>query len=209
MAPPYVSPLREAQAAETRRRILDAAVAVFGESGYSGTTLPRIARAAGVSVETVKLSGPKSALLLAAFDHAFTGEEGDGRPLHERGLGGAAQTVPTGELLGFLLDFIAAANARVALLWPRVLDAASGDVDVAARVALLQSNRRKDMRALVALLREQGLCRSARPDEDLADACSFLVSPEGYTQFVIDAGWTPAAYRAWLQRAVEALVLAA
>ena len=76
---PYVSPLREAQAAQTRARILDAAVELFGANGYAGTSLAKIAQAVGVSVETVKQNGPKSALLLASFDRAFSGAEGEGK----------------------------------------------------------------------------------------------------------------------------------
>ena len=69
--PPYVSPLRDAQAAATRRRILTAAAQAFAESGYAGTSLAAIARRAGVSTETVKQNGPKAALVMDAFDLAF------------------------------------------------------------------------------------------------------------------------------------------
>jgi len=203
---PYVSPLREAQAADTRRRILDAAVLVFGEQGYSGASLARIATAAGVSLETVKQHGPKAALLLAAFDHAFSGAEGEG-PLHAREFGEQAAAMPGPEFLPYLVDFIASANARVARLWPRVLDAASGDAEVAKRLELLQVSRRQDMLAGIAMLREKGVCHSTRPDDELASAFSFLISPEGHTQLVIESGWSEAAYRAWVTTAVERLVM--
>jgi AcrR family transcriptional regulator len=206
VAPPYVSPLREAQAADTRRRILDAAVSVFGEQGFSGASLARIATAAGVSLETVKQHGPKAALLLAAFDHAFSGEEGEG-PLHARDLGDRAATLSGTEFLPFLIDFIASANARVAHLWPRVLDAASSDTEVAKRLELLQASRRQDMRAAIVMLRDKGMCHSARPDDELASALSFLISPEGYAQLVTGAGWSESAYRAWVIDAVRRLVL--
>lgn len=203
---PYISPLREAQAADTRRRILDAAVSAFGEQGYSGASLARIATAAGVSLETVKQHGPKSALLLAAFDSAFSGAEGEG-PLHAREFGEQAATLPADEVLAFLVDFIASANARVARLWPRVLDAGSADPEVAKRLELLQLSRRQDMLAGIALLRAKGVCPNPRPDEELASALSFLISPEGYTQLVADAGWSEIAYRAWVTNAVQRVVL--
>ncbi|MGB4778218.1 TetR/AcrR family transcriptional regulator [Microbacterium sp.] len=201
----YVSPLREAQAAQTRARILEAAGAEFGESGYGGTALSAIARRAGVSLETVKQNGPKAALLLAAFDHAFSQAEGDG-PLHARELGAQAATLPGEELLAFQLSFVADANARVAGLWPRLLDAA-GDPEVGRRLAELQRNRRSDMRTTIALYRATGLCTSSRDDEELAEELSFLISPESYTQLVVDAGWPAAAYRAWLERAIRRLIL--
>lgn len=204
--PPYVSPLREAQAAQTRRRILDAAGTVFGESGYAGTSLPTIAAAAGVSLETVKQNGPKAALLLASFDHAFSGDEGSG-PLHHRELGAAAAPLPGEEMLRFHLGWVAEANARVARLWPRLLDAAAGDSDVGARLEALQANRRFDMLSSIAEYRAKGLCHSRRPDAELAQELSFLISPEGYTQLVLESGWTPEAYRSWLLRAVRVLIL--
>jgi AcrR family transcriptional regulator len=203
---PYVSPLREAQAAQTRTRILDAAVVVFSYSGYSGTSLARIATEAGVSLETVKQNGPKASLLLASFDHAFSGSEGEG-PLHARELGEAVARTSDDEVLRLVVDFIADANARVARLWPRLLDAASGDGEVAERLRALQQSRLGDMTAAIALFRERGICRSTRPDRELAAALSFLISPESYTQLVLDAGWTFPAYRAWVARAVERLVL--
>ena len=203
---PYVSPLREAQAAQTRARILDAAVRVFRESGYSGASLARIAKEAGVSLETVKQNGPKAALLLAGFDHAFSGQEGEG-PLHTRELAEAAEQLPPHGVLPFLVEFVGTANARVAGLWPRLLEAAAGDDDVAQRLRELQANRRSDMLGAIAMFRRRGVCDSRLPDGELADALSFIISPESYTQLVAEAGWSEEAYHAWLVRTVERVVL--
>ncbi|WP_336649109.1 TetR/AcrR family transcriptional regulator [Microbacterium sp. MMO-10] len=203
---PYVSPLREAQAAETRRRILDAAVTVFSASGYTGASLAQIARTAGVSLETVKQNGPKAALLLAAFGHAFTGTEDD-TPLHQRPSLDGIRALPDDEFLSGWLAFFADANSRISRLWPRVLEAALVDAEVGKRVAALQHNRRRDLEAAVALLRDRGMCRSARPDDELAGALSFLISPESHEQLVREAGWSPEAYLAWLIDAVERMIL--
>lgn len=203
---PYVSPLREAQAAQTRRRILDAACQVFGASGYSGASLAAIAKEAGVSLETVKQNGPKAALLLASFDHAFSGSEGEG-PLHYRELGAQAAPLEGEEMLAFHVGFVASANARVARLWPRLLDAAAGDPEVGRRLAELQRNRRVDMLRSVETYRSKGLCHSGRPDDELATELSFLISPESYTQLVAEAGWSMRAYRAWLTRALHRMIL--
>ena len=40
---PYSSTRRQAQAAQTRADVLDAAIALFNERGWSGTTLAAIA----------------------------------------------------------------------------------------------------------------------------------------------------------------------
>ncbi len=56
---------------DTRRRLLDAAVAIFAERGYRKTTVRDICRAADANVSAVKYHfGHKAALYDAAFDHA-------------------------------------------------------------------------------------------------------------------------------------------
>lgn len=205
---PYVSPLREAQAAQTRARILDAASDMFGQHGFTGTSLAKIAERAGVSVETVKLAGSKGALLLAAFDQAFAGKELPGT-IHESDIGDELRALPPAQMLPQWVAFVADANARVARLWPRVLDAAAGDADVAERLRRLQDSRAKDMRAAIGFLRDVGRVESTLPDDELADSLSYVLAPEGYVRLVLECGWEMEAYRAWVVRAVERLILAA
>lgn len=205
--PPYVSPLREAQAAQTRERILDAASEMFGTHGYTGTSLAKIAERAGVSVETVKLAGPKGSLLLAAFDQAFVGKELPGT-IHDSDIGRALRALPAEEMIPAWVAFVADANARVARLWPRVHDAAAGDPDVAARLDRLQRSRADDMRAAVRWLREEGRIENDLDEEDLAVSLSYILAPEGYVRLVLECGWDMPAYRAWIVRAVERLILA-
>ena len=64
------------------------------------------------------------------------------------------------------------------------------------------------MRGALAMLDAKGLVRGSRPHQQCADVLSFLISPESYTQLVIDAGWSRSAYLAWLEDAIERLVLA-
>jgi len=71
----YRSPRREQQAAETRAMVVAAAARLFGERGWAGTGMRDVARAAGVSVETVYASfRSKADLLLAAIDVAVVGD---------------------------------------------------------------------------------------------------------------------------------------
>ncbi|MDQ1680520.1 MAG: hypothetical protein QOI42_1379, partial [Frankiaceae bacterium] len=65
----YSSPLRAAQAQETRRRILDSARFLFAGNGYPTTTIAAIARHAGVSADTVYGAfGTKAHLLKQLLD---------------------------------------------------------------------------------------------------------------------------------------------
>ena len=72
----YDSPLRKAQAAATRRAIIDAAATSFIERGYVATSIETIAEAAGVSRATVFTSvGGKKELLKKAYDVALVGDD--------------------------------------------------------------------------------------------------------------------------------------
>ncbi len=66
----YRSELREAQAEETRARILDATMRVMA-TGVAGLSVPAVAREAGVSVPTVyRHFRTKRELLAAVYPHA-------------------------------------------------------------------------------------------------------------------------------------------
>ncbi|MEO8755624.1 MAG: helix-turn-helix domain-containing protein [Casimicrobiaceae bacterium] len=65
---------------EPRQRLIDAAIAVFGECGFRGATTRRIADAAGVNEVTIfRLFGSKSALLEEAVRQS---EARNTRPAH-------------------------------------------------------------------------------------------------------------------------------
>ena len=59
---------------DTRNRLLEAAEAEFAARGYAGTTVTRLAAAAGVSVQTLYLAwGSKRALLRGYMEQALAG----------------------------------------------------------------------------------------------------------------------------------------
>src|SRR5207237_768469 len=81
---PYRSPVRREQASSTRRRVLDAALRVFAERGYHGTTMDALAAEAGVAVPTVyKTFGTKVSILRAAAERALSGDD-EREPLMRR-----------------------------------------------------------------------------------------------------------------------------
>ena len=84
---------REAQRAETRRLVLEAAYDLFEQKGYERTTMRSVAEAAGVALGTIFNHFPdKTALLTAAF------EDDVGREVEE-----ALATLPPGPLRAQLL----------------------------------------------------------------------------------------------------------
>lgn len=204
---PYRSTLREEQAAQTRQRILASAAGCFASRGYAGTSLADIATGAGVSVESVKLSGPKRDLLLAAFEQAFAGAEG-GESVADSDAARAITALPDDDaMLAGLVGFIADANERTSGLWASFLSAATSEPVVAESLAGLLERRRADYRAAIALFDERGMLRSTRDHNELAAALSFLLSPESFEQLVVQSGWTKDSYVAWLVDATDRVVL--
>lgn len=63
----YVSPLREKQADETRRLILDAAATELAQSGLRDSSIGKIAKLAGVSARTVYRHFPTHEALIEAL----------------------------------------------------------------------------------------------------------------------------------------------
>ena len=112
----YRSTLRAEQAGETRRRLLTAAGSCFAERGYAGTSLKAIAQRAGVSVETVQLNGPKSELLLAAYEQLFIGEEGRRSLLERESVQPLLEMTDPPTMIAGMVDFLASANAQSAAL---------------------------------------------------------------------------------------------
>ena len=81
---PYDASRRQAQARETRAAVVRAAQALFLEKGYGATTVADVARAAGVSVETVYGAfGSKAGLLHRVWDVTVGGDDQEVL-LHER-----------------------------------------------------------------------------------------------------------------------------
>jgi AcrR family transcriptional regulator len=70
----YVSPRRQQQADETRRRVADAARRLIGKIGYADTTIAGIAHEAGVATQTVyAIFRSKQGILKALIDRAIYG----------------------------------------------------------------------------------------------------------------------------------------
>ena len=204
---PYRSTLRSEQAAQTRQRILDAAADCFSSRGYAGTSLADIANGAGVSVETVKLNGPKRQLLLSSFEQAFAGTEGT-ESVADRDEGRAIlELEDNDQFLEAVVRFIAEATSRTSALWASYLSAATSDPVIGRSLDGLLERRLADFRNTIAVFDRRGMLRSQADRTELADALSFLMSAEGYTQLVQQSGWGMDRYVAWVLDAIRQLIL--
>ena len=202
----YSSPRRAADAAQTRVRIVDAATLLFTRDGYVATPMKAIAEAAGVSVQSVHLAGPKSALLLAAFERAFAGDEGQHSFSERPEMAEIAAITDFSEALRRYVALLATANERAAGIWRAFVVAADADPVVREAAAALEKRRRSDMRLAAGLFVQRGAISPAAA-ETVSDVLGFVTAPASYLYFVEDSKWTRARYERWLLDAITRLVL--
>lgn len=196
----YVSPAREARAAETRARILAAASEKFLAEGYVKTSTASIARAANTSEANVfAVFGSKADLL----DQVILHEIRD------------APDFPVGDLTlwqGLVgADRRDAAVARMAAVVRGVMDrswrsravaAAAATADDAVRELAKRGARGRHDGALWVV--REVLEVPEGEAERTADAFWALMSVDNYTALVLDRGWSPDEYEAWLASMMRA-----
>lgn len=194
----YSSPRRQAEAERTRNAILDAAATLFAREGYPATTMKSIAEAAGVSVQSVHLAGPKAALLISSFERAFAGDEGR-HSLSERPAMAEimSRSDPLDAMRGWL-DYVTQANVRTAGLMRAMTVAAETDTIAAEAMADLDARRRSDIRLAAQWLADRKML-SPELVEQATDELNHLIGPETYAFFVTRSGWSVEQYRDWLE----------
>ncbi|HEV2377999.1 MAG TPA: helix-turn-helix domain-containing protein [Streptosporangiaceae bacterium] len=204
----YDATRRQEQARENRARVLGAARARFLADGYAATTIPAVAREAGVSVQTVyKAFANKAGLLKAVFDVAVTGDD---QPIPVAGRDQIkriqAEPDPQSKLRMYAEYFVQGAQRAVAVgLLAR--DAASGDPAAADVWDQIQRQRLTGMGQFARHLHADGHLPASTTVEEARDILWTFTSPELWNLLVIQRGWTPAHYGHWLAGMLTAALL--
>jgi AcrR family transcriptional regulator len=205
----YDSRSRRDAAQATRQSILDAARRLFLEKGYAATTMPEIARAAGIAVDTVYAAvGKKPSLFRLLVEVAISGSEGavpaEGRDYVRaiRQEGDAARKL---QLYAAALRRI---QPRLAPLFRVLQGAAPLDPELDALWQGISQRRAKNMRLLAKDLAATGRLRPDLSVDAAADIIWSMNSPEFYLLLVEQRGWSPNAFERWLGDAWIRLLLA-
>jgi AcrR family transcriptional regulator len=207
----YDSPVRRAQAASTRARIVEAAVRLFVEHGYAGTTIPAIAAEAGVAVETVYRSAKGKAGLLAEAVRAAVagGAQRAEVPVAERPA--IRRIIDETEPVRQLQLYAATQPGIWSRVGPllRVLDAAaSSDPSLGELRELISAERRHGLRnGLGRLLEQRGVLRPGLTAERAGDIIYAICGQANYRALVDDCGWSEGEYRDWLAETLVAAML--
>jgi AcrR family transcriptional regulator len=206
----YASPLRRAQAATTRRAIIDAASALFIEGGYVATSMDAIAEAAGVSRATVFTSvGGKKALLKKAYDVALVGDdEPIPFPLRPASLAVRAQPDPRRFLIGYA-GLVVDINGRLAPIYEAVRGAASADPEVRDVFEAIGTERRTGAgRVVLDLVAKGGSLRDGLDEDAAADILWVLIDAGLFHLLVHRRGWTAERFQTWLAESMQRELLA-
>ena len=200
------SPLRQAQAAATRLRIIQAAHTEFEARGYEGTRIEDVAARAGVAVPTVyKAFTNKPTLLTAAVATAMTG--GPDGPVDRQAWFHEQLDAPTAERqLQLIARNARRLNDRAAPLLELVRATAARDPQIAALWHEINNERIARSRTSAQRLAAKTTLRTSVPDA--AHTLWALTVPELYVLHVKESGRRPEAYQRWLADVLIAVLLA-
>ena len=194
--------LAERQRLETRRRVVAAAGQRFVEAGYAATTIADVARAAGVAVQTVYSAvGGKADLLVEVVNRTIAGDDRDVVLLDREWMAALRAEPDPRRQVRVFADEMTSIGARVVPLVLMMRAAAAGDPQVAAAYQRSAGLRWQTMRAVVSAL--HGM-RPGLGGERAADLVWTIASPEMYDLLVLQRGWSPADFAAWVADAIAA-----
>jgi AcrR family transcriptional regulator len=204
----YNSSLRREAAQATRQLILDSAKRLFLERGYIGTTMPAIADAAGIALDTVYASvGKKPTLFRLLVETAISGRD-EVVPAEERDYVRAIRAEPdAARKLQIYAAALRSIQPRLAPLFQVLQAAASQDSDLKKLWEEISQRRATNMRLLARDLAATGKLRPGLSVSAAADIIWSMNSPEFFLLLVDQRGWAPEAFERWLAEAWIRLLL--
>lgn len=202
----YSSTLRAEQAAQTRAKVLAAAAERFAADGFARTTLTRLARAAGVSVETVQAQGSKGSLLTAAVHWLTFGTSQQTGFLTAPESRSIIEAADSTEFCRRGAQLVGAFNIKTYGLWRAFASAASDDLEVDREFTELSMFIRGQCRELVLILADRRWLRHDVGVDELGDSVWVLIGAENYDKTTVRLGWSHEQYVTWLDRSLTDLL---
>ncbi len=190
---PYRSLVRQRQAGDTRRRIVEATRQLLHREGYAGMTIEAIARRAQVSAQSVyAIFKSKTGILTELLDQSTFGAD------YEEAVRQALSAADPETRLRFA--------ARIAR---QIHDAQSATFDllrgagvVAPELAKLEQQREalryERQHDMIVSLREAGRLRPGLDPGHARDILWMFTGRDVYRMLVRERGWSSQAYQGWL-----------
>ncbi len=204
----YDSSSRKEAAQRTRRSIIEAAGRLFLDRGYAATTMPAIAQAAGIALDTVYATvGKKPMLFRLLVETAISGRD-EAVPAEQRDYVHAIRAEPNARAkLKIYAAAIGSIQPRLAPLFQVLQAAAPLDPDLEALWREISQRRAANMLLLAEELAETGQLRKGLSVSMAADIIWSMNSPEFYLLLVGHRKWPLKDFEIWLADAWARLLL--
>ncbi|MBN1527835.1 MAG: TetR/AcrR family transcriptional regulator [Thermoleophilaceae bacterium] len=193
---------RDEYAEVTRRAVVAAARELFGEKGYSSTTVQEISRRARVSPATVYAQcGGKQGLLESLMDAWTAGA------LVREIIDSCAMARTGAERLQVLADGYLKIFETSGDIIRIVTDAAATSPVAAEFLGTANTRHHQALLEIVAQIRESGDLIEGLSDEDAANIIFFHFRAEQFMLAAYGFGWGEARTRDWLRERIESAIL--
>jgi AcrR family transcriptional regulator len=194
----YESPQRRAQAAATRRQILESAGRLFVRHGYGATTMAAIAADAGVALKTVYVAfETKRGVLRALWHLRLRGDQDDLAVQDRSWYREVIEEKDPARQLRLTARNSRAVKERLDGLFEVIRSAASTDSEVEALWKRIQTDFYDNQRAIVESLEEKHALRHGLDVGVAADVLWALNHPDVWHLLVEGRGWTPGRWEEW------------
>jgi AcrR family transcriptional regulator len=204
----YDSSSRKQAARLTQDAIIEAARRVFLDKGYAAATMPAIAEAAGVALDTVYATvGKKPALFRLLIEMAISGSDGAVPPEEREYVRAIRAETDAAKKLRIYAAAIRGIQEELAPLFRVLQGAVPLDSELATLWQSISQRRAKNMRLLAADLAATGRLRRHLSLEKAADIIWSMNSPEFYLLLVEQRGWSSREFEDWLADAWVRLLL--
>ncbi len=193
---------------QTKRRILDAAYAVFAEAGYTATTMRTIAGRAGVATQTLYFFfNTKPDLFRAVLAYASSGDV-EGTPVPRRAwYREAMSSRDPNQMLSLLVENGSGIMDRLGPLSQVIAEAGTLEPDIAEQQRELAASRRTGLRRVIKHLGDLRALRADLTVAQASDVVYVLLGPDTYRRFA-GCGWTTEQWKQWVLRSLRELLLA-
>jgi TetR/AcrR family transcriptional regulator of autoinduction and epiphytic fitness len=196
---------RRERAAQTRRRILDAAYRLLCGGGYEATTMQMVAKAAGVAVQTVYfVFGTKAQLLVEVENRVILGDAQSEQELRRSWAAQLEKETDSHKLLALFVDVATDIQSRIAPFVAALGPALPSDPQ---SVGARERGRDEFFGAVVGRLEAIGTLRDGVTRSRALDIIRVVNTVEAFVDLTTRRGWSVAEWKAWLTELLSTQLL--